>query len=240
MSERIKDQIVFENNFSFDENVTECFSDMISRSIPGYDSMRYLVYNISKNYVKHKTDIVDIGCSNGESINPFIQHYGAVNTYRLIDNSKPMIEAVKKRYSGLIDAGVVNIYHHDLTNGLPMQFCSSVIISCLTLQFVPIEYRTKILTDVYNSLIDGGCFIFVEKLLCNSSDTNNIFVNEYYNIKRQNGYTDEQIETKRKALQNVLVPLTEQMNIELLRHAGFKTIDCFWRCLNFAGYICVK
>lgn len=235
-----KDNIKFGERLHFDETTASCFTDMISRSIPDYGNMREMVFDVSKHFVSKGTDIVDIGCSNGESIQPFIRRFGALNMYRLIDNSSPMIEVVKERYKGFIDCGLLDVISHDLRNGLPMIYNSSVVLSILTLQFVPVEYRLKVLSDIYSSVMPGGCFVIVEKLLCNNDTTNKIFIEEYYNIKRNNGYTEEQIQTKRKALENVLVPLTESMNIELLKSSGFTKIDCFWRCYNFAGYICVK
>jgi tRNA (cmo5U34)-methyltransferase len=45
---------------------------------------------------------------------------------------------------------------------------------------------------------------------------------------------------KRKSLEGVLMPLTENWNINLLKETGFKKIDCFWRNLNFAGWIAIK
>jgi tRNA (cmo5U34)-methyltransferase len=36
------------------------------------------------------------------------------------------------------------------------------------------------------------------------------------------------------------VPVTARWNEELLRSAGFVDIDCFWRWMNFAGWIAVR
>jgi tRNA (cmo5U34)-methyltransferase len=36
------------------------------------------------------------------------------------------------------------------------------------------------------------------------------------------------------------VPVTAGWNEEMLRGAGFQEIDCFWRWLNFAGWVAVK
>lgn len=235
-----KDDIIFKDKFSFDKETTKCFTDMISRSIPDYNNMRETVYNISKHFVKKNTDIVDIGSSNGESILPFVRNFGALNMFRLIDNSEPMIEVLNERYKNFTKCGIMSITKHDLRKGLPMIYNASVILSVLTLQFVPIEYRLKILSDIHSSLVPEGCFVLVEKIIGNTDKTNEIFIEEYYEVKKNNGYTEEQIQTKRKALENVLVPLTENMNIELLKNAGFKKIDCFWRYLNFAGYVCIK
>ena len=38
----------------------------------------------------------------------------------------------------------------------------------------------------------------------------------------------------------VLVPVTAHWNEELLRQEGFTSVDCFWRHLNFAGWVAVK
>lgn len=231
-----KDSIVFEDSFSFNKDVANVFTNMISRSIPDYSTMRYLVYNIGKHFVVPGTNIIDIGCSNGESIYPFIQAFRDDVSYILIDNSRPMIKAVKERYR---DAETVSILEYDIKNWLEMVDNVSLALSVLTLQFVPIGYRQKIVHDIYNSLNKGGAFILVEKTM-HELKTNELFVEEYYNIKRQNGYTTEQIESKRRALSGVLVPRTEERNIKMLHEAGFQKVECFWRCLNFAGWLCVK
>ena len=86
----------------------------------------------------------------------------------------------------------------------------------------------------------GGAFIIVEKVLGNSAKIDDLFVKEYYNLKQENGYTQEQIANKRKSLEGVLVPLTSSFNEHLLHQVGFKYVDCFFRCLNFAGWIAIK
>lgn len=96
------------------------------------------------------------------------------------------------------------------------------------------------LQQIYNNLIDGGALIIVEKVLGNTYEIDEIMVNEYYKLKADNLYTQEQIKAKRKSLEGVLMPLTENWNINLLKETGFKKIDCFWRYLNFAGWIAIK
>ena len=83
----------------------------------------------------------------------------------------------------------------------------------------------------------GGVFIIVEKILGRDSALNDLFVELYYKSKGSNGYTEEQINTKRISLEGVLVPVTADWNEQLLLNAGFKHVECFWRSLNFAGWI---
>ena len=226
--------------WEFNQEVTDCFDEMLERSIPAYADMRELVTKIGKRYVQRLTSIVDLGCSTGEAINPFIKTFGCNNNYRLYDVSKPMLEKTRERYAGWIEEAIVDVQEFDIRNGLPIHTFASLILSVLTLQFTPIEYRQKIVQSVYDSLTPGGAFILVEKVLGADYTLDSMMIDEYYKIKADNAYTQEQISAKRKSLEGVLVPITAKWNEELLKSAGFKNIDCFWRYLNFAGWVAVK
>jgi tRNA (cmo5U34)-methyltransferase len=86
----------------------------------------------------------------------------------------------------------------------------------------------------------GGALILVEKVLGSNNAIDTMLVDEYYRIKAENAYTQEQISAKRKSLEGVLVPITARWNEEMLKEAGFRSVDCFWRYLNFAGWVAVK
>ena len=229
----MKDQVMPAGKWEFNQEVTDCFDEMLERSIPGYHEMRDLVTRIGSRYLKQNTSIIDIGCSNGNAIAPFIKRYGDEYNYICLDTSEPMINEIKKRF-GYIDTRV-----YDITKGLPNTECS-LILSILTLQFTPIEYRQKIVREVYDKLVPGGAFLLVEKVLGNTEDIDEVLVNEYYQMKADNSYTQEQIAAKRKSLEGVLVPITAKWNEDMLHATGFSKVDCFWRYLNFAGWVAVK
>ena len=223
--------------WEFDENVTSVFDDMLERSIPQYKLMRELVTRIGFRYIKVNTTIVDIGCSNGNAIAPFIHRLGDDNDYMLLDVSEPMLDECRKKYCEQF--GTIEIMNHDIRKGIP-KTKASLVLSILTLQFTPIEYRQKIVQSIYDNLTEGGAFIVVEKVLGNTNEIDELLVNEYYRIKSENLYTQEQIQSKRKSLEGVLIPITARWNEDLLKSVGFRKVDCFWRYLNFAGWIAIK
>ena len=233
----LQDQVMPEGKWEFDQEVTDCFDEMLERSIPAYADMRDLVVRVGKNFVQRGTSIVDIGCSTGQAVAPFIRKYGSQNTYKLYDVSEPMLEECRKRYEKWIGEGFVNVESFDIRNGLPKETRASLVLS---VQFTPIEYRQKIITSVFESLEPGGALILVEKVLGDNYSLDDLLVSEYYKIKAENAYTQEQISAKRKSLEGVLVPITADWNMQMLRSAGFRSVDCFWRYLNFAGWIAVK
>lgn len=235
----IKDETIPEGKWEFDASVAVAFEDMLARSIPQYDVMRQACFDIGKRYQQRKTDIVDLGCSRGEALLTFVDQFGAQNRFVGIDVSEPMLEAARERYQGLINAGVVSIRNFDLRNGYPDVF-ASVTLCVLTLQFTPIEHRLRILRDIYEHTAPGGALVFVEKVIGSCADIDSLMVDLYYDLKRTNGYTEEQIQRKRLSLEGALVPVTAKWNEELLHMTGFRQVDCFWRWMNFAGWVAVK
>lgn len=234
-----RDNIKPKNKWEFDEDVTEVFDDMLGRSIPGYEEMRKLTTSLACEFAQNNTSIIDLGCSRGGALAPIIERRLDRNKYVGVEVSEPMRTAANKRFSILPSSIQVRILDMDLRNEFP-EDNSSVILSILTLQFVPIEYRQEILYKCFKSLEPDGAIILVEKVLGNDAYLNNLFVKLYCEMKGQNGYTEDQINLKRKALEGVLVPVTSTWNQELLESAGFTHVETFWKDLNFAGWIGIK
>ena len=117
---------------------------------------------------------------------------------------------------------------------------ASVVVLCLTLQFIRPIYREKLVRSIYEGLNPGGALILVEKILAEDSRYNRDFINYYYNYKRRNNYSELEISQKREALENVLIPYKLSENISLLRDQKFDHCEVFFKWYNFAGLIAVK
>lgn len=233
------DRIVPDDKWDFDDEVTRVFDNMLARSIPQYEVMRRACFDMAVKFSKPDTAIVDLGCSKGEAIAQLVDRLGAQNHFVGVEVSEPMLEACQSRFSGHIKSGLVDIRKLDLRSDYPSAL-ASVTLSVLTLQFTPIEYRQRILHNVFKHTVNGGALILVEKVLGATSEIDSAMVDIYYNLKKEHGYTADQIERKRLSLEGVLVPVTGPWNAELLRVAGFNQVDCFWRWMNFAAWIAVK
>ena len=236
----MKDNYKPEGKWDFDEGVAKVFDDMLERSIPQYHIMRDLVFNISKEYIQPRTSIVDIGCARGQAIGRLASQYSKTNNFIGLDISKNMLSEIKENYPTLwntVDFQLMDLRYNYLEN---MQYDTSVTLAVLTLQFIPIEYRQRLLRRIYETTVKGGIIILVEKILGSSSVIDDVLVNQYYKVKNFNGYSKEDIIRKRLALEGVLVPMTAKWNEDMLYLAGFRYIDSFWRYLNFAGWIGVK
>lgn len=227
------------DSWEFDTQVTKVFDDMLRRSIPQYDIMRKACFDIACKFVQPGTSVVDLGCSRGEALAPLIDRFGEGNHYIGVEVSQPMLEASRSRFKEHIGKGVVEIKDMDLREDYP-QVSASVTMAVLVIQFTPIEYRAHILKRVYEHTDDGGVFIFVEKVLGSSAVMDELLVDQYYALKSENGYNEDEIRRKKLSLEGKLVPVTAAWNEELLRSSGFEKIECFWRWMNFAGWVAIK
>ncbi|MBN1517462.1 methyltransferase domain-containing protein [Candidatus Sumerlaeota bacterium] len=233
------DAVTPEGRWRFNDEVTACFDDMLQRSIPQYDVMRQTVFDVACKFVKPQTAIVDLGCSRGEALAPFVDRFGENNRYVGVEVSAPMLEASRKRFEGAVARNAVSIREMDLRREFPLER-ASVILSVLTIQFTPIEYRQQIVHSAFEQLVPGGAMIMVEKVLGATHQIDRLMVDLYLRMKGEHGYSNEAVARKRASLEGVLVPVTAGWNEELLLQSGFRCVDCFWRWMNFAAWLAIK
>jgi tRNA (cmo5U34)-methyltransferase len=235
--DRVRDEVEPDDDWVFDDDVARSFDDMLARSIPQYEAMRHAVFCLQRTYMPF-TDgrLLDLGTSRGESVARIIDEIGQRGAFVLVETAPAMLRAVRERYGS---RDCVTILDHDLRRDVP-QYRSDVVQSILTLQFTPINYRQRIVQSAYDALRSGGAFILVEKVLGATYALDKTMVTHYHALKQDHGYTYDDVERKRESLEGVLVPVTAAWNEDLLRQAGFRHVDCFWRWMNFAGWVAVK
>ncbi len=237
--EVFKGEIEKPSDFKFGANVAKVFDDMVNRSVPFYGEIQRMMAELAADHAQEGSDVYDLGCSTGTTmvgmdtmVNQSIRFIG-------VDDSQEMLDKCKSK---LLELGFSRDYElrcNDLNQGVKITN-ASVVVLCLTLQFVRPMYREKLLTNIYEGLNPGGALILVEKILAEESRFNRDFINYYYNYKRRNNYSELEISQKREALENVLIPYKLTENITILRDKGFDHCEVFFKWYNFAGLIATK
>ncbi len=224
--------------FAFDQQVTDVFADMIKRSVPGYDSILKSIAMYCMQYAKKGSNIYDLGCSLGA-----VAVTAAMATDNLncdiiaVDTSEPMLEKckqiiIKKQLNNRITLLNQNIVSMQIQN-------ASVIVSNFTLQFIPKNQRESVFQKIYDGLNSGGIFILSEKF--KGDDKSDEFLIEHYHAyKKLNGYSNKEIQRKRNALKDVLVPDSINEIENRFKTAGFSNTIKWFQCFNFASFIAIK
>ena len=156
-----------------------------------------------------------------------------------VDDSAEMLTKCKTKLEEINFETPYELTCADISRGVDVSN-ASVVILCLTLQFVRPLYREHLIKTIYEGLNAEGALILVEKILTESPDFNREFIDYYYDYKRRNHYSELEISQKREALENVLIPYKLTENIAMLENAGFRQTEVFFKWYNFAGLISIK
>lgn len=219
-----------DEKFSFNKEVASVFDDMLERSIPYYKDNIALIADL----LKDSNSVCDIGCSTGNLL-LYLAQNGDFKSLVGIDNSSPMLDIAKAKARAY---GVdIDFIKADI---LEYEFNSQCVISNYTMQFIRPLHREELLKKIYHSLPDNGKFIMSEKLMTEDKWLDNRLINIYHSFKAKQGYSKSEISKKREALENILVPYSQDENILMLKNAGFRCVEVVFRFCNFASFIALK
>ena len=225
-----------QKQFEFDDSVALVFDDMLERSVPFYKESLSLTISFIEKFVKNNDTVLDLGCSTANTLIALAKNSNKTLNLIGIDSSSAMISQAKKKS---IAYGVnINLIKQDFLNfSFPK---TKAVIANYTLQFVRPREREKLVKIIFQSLKDGGIFIFSEKLITNHKKLDKIIIEKYFDYKKSRGYSDFEIASKREALENVLVPYSEDENKKMILDNGFEVVETIFRWNNFATFIALK
>lgn len=224
--------------FEFDESVASVFDDMLHRSIPFYEEQVKLIAHFASLLLKEGGRVYDLGSSTGNvlfalsSLSPKAECIG-------IDSSLAMIEKSQLKAQAYGDnGGKIKFQQADF---LSYDFLPSrVMIANYTMQFVRPMQREKMINKIFDALQEGGIFLMGEKMISSEKFLDRAMIEHYFAYKSSQGYSKIEITQKREALENVLIPYTQEENFLMLKNAGFKQIEILFKWVNFALIIAKK
>lgn len=235
----MRDEVFNDNlvkQFEFDEKVVRVFDDMVTRSVPYYLQNQELIFSILSAILPKNAKVLDLGCSTANTLLALskrddLELFG-------LDNSDEMLKRAKIKAD---DLGVkINFYNQNIEDILSINESFDAIICSYTLHFIRPLLRQDLLDKIYKKLNKNGVFILCEKLLYDNKVLQKNIIDIYENYKENQGYSRYEIAQKRAALENVLIPFTYDENVNILKNANFKQIDCFFRWANFCSFIAFK
>lgn len=227
---------VLNSSWTFGGNVANKFNAHVERSIPFYNEGHALICRISDFFLKNKSTCFELGSSTGTLLKKLaVRHKNKNINFIGVDSEINMVKKSKKELKKFKN---IFIKKGDITKYKLKE--SNLIISYYCIQFVPINKRQKLISDIYKSLNKGGCFLFFEKIRMKNSKLQDISSTIYTDFKLEHGYTPAEIIAKLRSLKGVLEPNLTNENINLLKKAGFKEIETIFNYIPFEGIMAIK
>ena len=227
------------SDFKFGAQVAGVFDDMVNRSVPYYEEIQRMIGEIAADHAQPGTAVYDLGCSTGTTLLYMDMMVDKNIRFTGVDDSQEMLNKCRAKLDEVNVERQIDLVCADLGHDVPVKN-ASVVVLCLTLQFVRPIHRERLLKRINEGMVPGGILILVEKILAEENTYNRNFINYYYNLKRRHAYNELEISQKREALENVLIPYKLSENILLLRETGFHHTEIFFKWYNFCGIIAEK
>lgn len=226
-------------DFAFDAQVVEVFPDMITRSVPGYNTIIDTIGRLSQRFVKPNTLIYDLGCSLGAATLAMRKGIDDQQCKIIaVDNSSAMVERCKMHinaFKGKTDVDVIEANIQDVT----IENASMVVLN-FTLQFIDKQDRQTLINKIAQGINKGGILVISEKVSYGDSVIDKQLVDLHHDFKRANGYSELEVAQKRTALENVMRTDSVEQHIQRLTDAGFSHVSPWFQCFNFISFIAIK
>ncbi|EAL4711777.1 carboxy-S-adenosyl-L-methionine synthase CmoA [Campylobacter lari] len=234
----MKDEIFkkpLEKQFEFDKSVASVFDDMVSRSVPFYTQNLKLIVELIDHFAPQNARICDLGCSTASLL---LALYEKRKDFLLsgVDEANAMLEIAKSKCQAF--GARVDFYQKNLDDF--EFFKNDVFIATYTLQFIRPPKRQELVDKIYQNLNENGIFVLSEKILYEDVKIAKKMIQIYEQYKLEQGYSKLEISSKREALENVLIPYTQNENITMLKKAGFSKVESVFKWVNFETFIAFK
>jgi len=222
--------------FEFDESVASVFDDMLSRSVPFYSEVQKIIISLILKEQKDGRRVLDLGSSTAKFLLDLHSKMDTTMSLKGIDNSQAMLKRAREK-SKAFGANIELEYADMLSYKYRDE---DIVVANYTLQFIRPIQRTKLIKSIYDGMVDGGVFIFSEKVVFDDKLLDKELIDIYYEYKKAQGYSEYEIAQKREALENVLVPFTIEENIQMCKDVGFDSINTLFQWANFVTFIARK
>lgn len=226
-------------DFAFDAQVVEVFPDMISRSVPGYNTIIETIGRLSQQFVQDNSTVYDLGCSLGAATLAMRKGINADNCNIIaVDNSSAMVERCKMHINAFKGDTPVKVIEGNIED-ICIENASMVVLN-FTLQFIDKAERQALINKICNGLNIGGLLLISEKISHGDRVIDEQLIDLHHNFKRANGYSELEVAQKRTALENVMRTDSKELHIKRLTDAGFNHVSPWFQCFNFISFIAIK
>lgn len=227
------------SDFQFDHRVAGVFTDMIQRSIPGYNQIIHTIGELAQKHVKPQTNIYDLGCSLGTATLSIRRQIEGRHCHIIaVDNSDSMILRCQENLNAYVSDTQVDMICGDIRN-INIENASMVVLN-FTLQFLPPADRQALLAKIYQGMVAGGLLIISEKIRFEDDSIQHLIDDLHLDFKRANGYSELEISQKRTALENVMRPDTLEQHQQRAKEIGFSHFSLWFQCFNFTSMVAIK
>ena len=223
------------HDFPFGKHAST-FRSHIGSSIPDYAGACKIPSQLAPRFIAADTTVYDFGCSTGEVLHSVCDAFGERRpgvTFHGIDIEPAFAEQWQKLQAPNLTYSIGDIRQIEIER-------ASLVISMFTVQFIPVPDKVALLKRIHAGMIDGGCLLIAEKVLAETGRMQDALTFPYYDFKRANGFTADEILDKERSLRGQMTLWTKSEAERTLRKSGFTDVQAIWAHFPFVCWLAFK
>lgn len=205
------------------------------RLVPGFDDFYRAAIDLIRFPRQSAVKVLDLGAGTG-LMTAFIAYNFPNARITMVDISNEMLERARARFElgGERFRFEVSDYGVD-----PIQEKYDAIVSALSIHHLSDEQKRALFGRIYGALNDGGVFVNAEQFRCSTPELHRFHHERWITRVRELGADERDLAAALERMKFDRAATLEDQ-LEWMRQAGFRDIDCAYKNLIFAVYCGVK
>jgi tRNA (cmo5U34)-methyltransferase len=208
----------------FFDQMSGQYAEAIDRCVPRYREMLWAILHYLPAEMA-PARILELGCGSG-NLSELVCRRFPTASVGLVDFSGRLLEQCRRRLAGFPGIEYVEADFREL------QFdhrSFDLIVSSISIHHLSHDEKGRLFVDIHGWLTPGGVFSYSDQFAGVTDDLYDRQMADWKLLAEQLGGTAQQWETwmEHQEAHDHHAALIDQ--IDWLRQAGFRTIDCTWR-----------
>jgi tRNA (cmo5U34)-methyltransferase len=201
------------------------------RLVPGFDDFYRAAIDLIRFPRESRLKVLDLGAGTG-MMAAFIAYSFPNARITMVDISNEMLERARARFElgGERFRFEVSDYGVD-----PIQEKYDAVVSALSIHHLSDEQKRSLFRRIHAALNEGGVFVNAEQFRCATPERHRFHHERWITRVRELGADDRDLAAALERMKFDRAATLENQ-LEWLREAGFRDIDCAYKNLIFAVY----
>ena len=234
-----------DNKSSYNSSI---YDESITTVLPYYTEFHGQVIDMVKMISQKKDGSIkwlDTGCGTGTLALKALDELSNSNSdktdniinieFTLCDPSEGMLEVAKEK---LIGKDIR--YNNISSDALPYENEFDIVTAIQSHHYYDVETREIAVKNCYRALKEGGIFMTFENIRMSTEESDAIALDRWGQFLLEHGWTPEEVKSHQARRGVEMFPITIEQHLEMLKNAGFKSVNILWVSYMQAGFWAIK
>ncbi len=205
------------------------------RLVPGFDDFYRAAIDLIRFPRENPLKVLDLGAGTG-LMAAFIAYSFPNARITMVDISNEMLERARARFELAGERFRFEVSDYGVDQ---IQEKYDAIVSGLSIHHLSDDQKRSLFNRIYGALNDGGVFVNAEQFRCSTPERHKFHHERWVTRVRELGVDDRDLAAATERMRFDRAATLEDQ-LEWMREAGFRDIDCAYKNLIFAVYCGLK